>query len=129
MDVAHPFSLRVSPDDTRPRSNDPGHPSVLAMAHGSMQVRWFRPQLELEHKPHDRDEVYFVVTGTAMFRRGNMPGPFDEGNLGTEGEQRTAVRPGDVLFVPAGAPHKFDEMSEDLAVWAVFYGPEGGEAP
>jgi len=35
--------------------------------------------------------------------------------------------PGDVLFVPAGVEHRFEDFSEDLAVWVIFYGPEGGE--
>lgn len=35
---------------------------------------------------------------------------------------------GDVLFVPAGVEHRFEDFSDDLAGWVVFYGPEGGEA-
>jgi hypothetical protein len=31
------------------------------------------------------------------------------------------------LFVPAGDLHRFEDFSEDLAVWGLFYGPEGGE--
>jgi hypothetical protein len=29
--------------------------------------------------------------------------------------------------VPAGVEHRFEEFTEDLAVWVIFYGPEGGE--
>ena len=32
------------------------------------------------------------------------------------------------LFVPAGVEHRFEDFTDDLAVWVVFYGPEGGEA-
>jgi mannose-6-phosphate isomerase-like protein (cupin superfamily) len=32
------------------------------------------------------------------------------------------------MFVPAGAPHHFENFSDDLVIWAIFYGPEGGEA-
>jgi hypothetical protein len=32
-----------------------------------------------------------------------------------------------VLFVPADVEHRFEEFSDDLALWVVFYGPEGGE--
>jgi mannose-6-phosphate isomerase-like protein (cupin superfamily) len=39
------------------------------------------------------------------------------------------VRPGTFLFVPAGQPHRFEDFSDDLAVWVLFYGPEGGESP
>jgi hypothetical protein len=34
----------------------------------------------------------------------------------------------DVLFARAGAPHRFEEFSDDFLVWVFFYGPEGGEA-
>jgi len=36
--------------------------------------------------------------------------------------------PGDVLFVPAFAEHRFESFTDDLVVWVLFYGPEGGEA-
>jgi quercetin dioxygenase-like cupin family protein len=36
--------------------------------------------------------------------------------------------PGDVLFVPAGAVHRFEGIGDDFATWVFFYGPEGGEA-
>jgi hypothetical protein len=32
-----------------------------------------------------------------------------------------------MLFVGAGVEHRFEEFSDDLAVWVFFYGPEGGE--
>jgi len=34
----------------------------------------------------------------------------------------------DMLFVPAGLEHRFVDFTDDLAVWVVFYGPEGGES-
>ena len=36
--------------------------------------------------------------------------------------------PGDVLFVPAHEEHRFETFTDDLVVWVMFYGPEGGEA-
>ena len=35
---------------------------------------------------------------------------------------------GDVIFVEAGVPHRFEGYGEDFATWVVFWGPEGGEA-
>ena len=32
------------------------------------------------------------------------------------------------MFVAAGGEHRFEDFTEDLAVWVVFYGPAGGEA-
>jgi mannose-6-phosphate isomerase-like protein (cupin superfamily) len=34
---------------------------------------------------------------------------------------------GDILFVPAGAIHRFEDFTADFATWVIFYGPEGGE--
>ena len=28
----------------------------------------------------------------------------------------------------AGITHRFEDFSDDLVVWVLFYGPEGGEA-
>lgn len=92
-----------------------------------MELRWFCPEPGVQHMPHDRDEIYFVVSGTAQFRRGNDSGAFEERAIGIHGQEIVPVTPGDVLFVPAGARHDFDDTSSDFAVWAVFYGPEGGE--
>lgn len=128
MPVEKSIGLRVSPGDAQDLPKDPGHPSVRMLAHGSMEVRWFRPEPGTQHQPHDRDEVYFVVSGTAMFKRGSDSHPFDEAGLDVQGPQVVPVSQGDILFVPAGAYHDFDTTSPDFAVWAVFYGPEGGEA-
>jgi quercetin dioxygenase-like cupin family protein len=42
-------------------------------------------------------------------------------------DARHQCGPGDVLFVPAGAVHRFEGTSQDFAVWVIFYGPPGGE--
>lgn len=43
------------------------------------------------------------------------------------GETRQPFGPGDFLFAPAAVKHRFENFSEDFAVWVLFYGPEGGE--
>ena len=64
-------------------------------------------------KPHDRDEVYLIARGTAVF--------FD-------GAGRVDVGAGAFLFVAAGQPHRFENFSADFACWVLFYGPVGGDA-
>jgi len=46
-----------------------------------------------------------------------------------DGAARREVAPGTVVFVAAGRPHRFEEFSDDFAVWVFFYGPAGGERP
>ncbi|MER5930228.1 cupin domain-containing protein [Streptomyces sp. NPDC002054] len=60
--------------------------------------------------PHRQDEVYFVVSGRASI---------------TVGEETTTVARGSVVYVPAGVPHRFHHISEDLKVLVVFSPPEG----
>ena len=44
------------------------------------------------------------------------------------GDRRDPFGPGDVLFVPAGQTHRFEDFTDDFATWVIFYGPEGGES-
>lgn len=90
-----------------------GERFVGALAHGSMEVELYAPRGVDPQTPHTRDELYVVVEGTGRFVNGEITHPFE---------------PGDVLFVPAGVEHRFEGFTDDLAVWVVFYGPEGGEA-
>ncbi len=63
-------------------------------------------------QPHDRDELYVIINGKGTFSH--------------EGD-RTAFAPGDVIFVPAGDKHRFEDFSENFSTGIIFYGPVGGE--
>ncbi len=91
---------------------------VETFAHGTLLVELYAPRGRDPQQPHDRDEVYVVTHGTGTFVTGH-PGA----------ETRVAFAPGDLLFVPAHLPHRFEDFTEDFATWVMFYGPEGGEAP
>ncbi len=92
----------------------PGRLSALALSHGSMELRWYAPDGHDPQTPHDRDEVYIVVSGTGWFVRG---------------AERVAFGPGDALFVAAHDVHRFEDFTPDFATWVIFYGPVGGEGP
>jgi mannose-6-phosphate isomerase-like protein (cupin superfamily) len=94
-----------------PGPNSERYASVLR--HGTLDVEIYAPRGADPQKPHTRDEVYVVVQGRGQFRNGKVLESFAAG---------------DVLFVPAHAEHRFESFTEDLIVWVLFYGPEGGEA-
>lgn len=45
------------------------------------------------------------------------------------GDRRHPFSVGDILFVPVGVPHRFEDFTDDFGTWVIFYGPEGGERP
>jgi mannose-6-phosphate isomerase-like protein (cupin superfamily) len=89
-----------------------GKPFVLAYEHGTLSVELYAPRGIDAQTPDRRDEVYVVVRGEGWFHNGA-----DRHRFGT----------GDLLFVAAGVEHRFEDFTDDLAVWVVFYGPDGGE--
>ena len=90
-----------------------GNLATPIFAHGSLVAEMYRPEGSDPQTPHDRDEVYLIARGTAVF--------FD-------GAGRVDVSAGAFPFVAAGQPHRFESFSSDFACWVLFYGPVGGEA-
>lgn len=80
--------------------------------HGSLSIEIYQPKGTDLQKPHSRDEVYVAISGRGWFVNGDTRQPFEAGEL---------------LFVPAGVVHRFEEFSADFSTWVIFYGPEGGE--
>jgi len=91
----------------------PGSLSVPIFAHGSLLAKFYAPPGRDPQQPHSQDEVYVVANGEGLF--------FD-------GAVKHSVQRGAFIFVPAGQAHRFEEFTQDFAVWVFFYGPEGGEA-
>jgi mannose-6-phosphate isomerase-like protein (cupin superfamily) len=81
--------------------------------HGTLLVEIYAPRDNDPQQPHTRDEVYFVATGSGEY---------------ICGETRMTFGPTDLLFAAAGSTHRFENFTDDLAVWVLFYGPEGGES-
>ncbi|MEU4555379.1 cupin domain-containing protein [Micromonospora violae] len=64
--------------------------------------------------PHTEDEIYVVTAGRARI---------------VTPDGAAEVGPGSVIFVPAGEEHRFDEVTEDLALIVVFGPAYGSRAP
>ena len=89
-----------------------GKPFAELFTHGSLSIEIYAPKGRDLQSPHSKDEVYVVASGSGTF---------------VCGQERTPFSPGDLLFVPARMPHRFEDFGDDFSVWVVFYGPEGGE--
>jgi mannose-6-phosphate isomerase-like protein (cupin superfamily) len=86
--------------------------SVSLFEHGGIQVRMYAPRGRDPQKGNSRDELFFVAKGSGVF--------FD-------GVSRRRFQAGDMIFAPAGSRRRFEDFTEDFAVWAIFFGAEGGE--
>ncbi|HYD79179.1 MAG TPA: cupin domain-containing protein [Paucimonas sp.] len=89
-----------------------GERFARGFAHGTMSVELYAPRGDDPQTPHRQDELYVIVQGEGEFLHDGM---------------RQPCKSGDVLFVAAGVPHRFENFSPDFATWVVFWGPEGGE--
>lgn len=85
---------------------------IALFEHGSLVVEIYAPRGHDPQTPHTRDEIYVIARGSGVFFNGETRRPF---------------RPGDLLFAPASSVHRFEDFTDDFAVWVMFYGPEGGE--
>lgn len=78
---------------------------------GSLEVEIYQPVGHDPQQPHWCDELYVVISGTGYFRNGDTRHPF---------------RPNDLMFVPAGVTHRFEEFSDDFATWVIFFPTDEG---
>jgi len=84
------------------------------MQRGTLDVALSVPPSSNQQTPHARDEIYVIIRGRGTLFHDGEADPFDSGDL---------------LFVAAGIEHRFGDISEDLAVWRVFYGAQRDEVP
>ncbi len=87
-----------------------GREFVTLFRHGSLEIEVHKPHLVDRQTPHTRDELYVVISGSKYFLNGSS---------------RTPFQPGEILFVPAGVEHRFEEFTSHFSTWVFFYGPEG----
>jgi mannose-6-phosphate isomerase-like protein (cupin superfamily) len=72
-----------------------------------VKLVFFAPRGRDYQTAHNEDEFYLIVRGSGELNIAGVSFPFEAG---------------DVLFVEAGAEHRFEDFSEDLATWAIFFG-------
>lgn len=79
---------------------------------GQLLVEIYAPRGTDPQQPHARDELYIVISGSGFY---------------FNGETRVPFVAGDCLFAPSGVGHRFEDFTDDLATWVIFYGEEGGD--
>lgn len=94
-----------------------GLPAALLREHGTMKLFLYEPRAVDRQPTHEQDEVYVVQSGSGRFVIG-----WSEDKL-----QSFAFGPGDAIFTPAGAIHRFEDFTDDFSTWVIMYGPPGGE--
>lgn len=86
------------------------HPFNIVFDRGDdISVEIYAPVGRDNQTPHEHDELYIIASGHGTFSRGDERVPFG---------------PGDLLYVPAHVPHRFETFSNDFKTWVIFYGPK-----
>ncbi len=65
----------------------------------------YKPINKDHQKPHERDEVYSIESGSGNFYLEEIKYEFGAN---------------DFFFVPAGKVHRFEEFTEDFSTWVIF---------
>ncbi len=89
-----------------------GEHAVSVFRRGPLDVALSVPLRPKQQAPHAQDEIYFIVRGSGVLIHDGKRDMFESGDL---------------LFVAAGIEHQMEDISQDFAMWRVFYGPTGGE--
>lgn len=91
-----------------------GEHAISVLQRGTLNVKLSLPVVPNQQAPHAQDEIYIIIRGRGVLFHDGKRDPFEAGDL---------------LFVAAGTQHHFEDFTEALAVWVVFYGADGGEVP
>ncbi|HEU5237174.1 MAG TPA: cupin domain-containing protein [Pyrinomonadaceae bacterium] len=91
-----------------------GEHAIGLFQRGTLSVKLSQPVPPNRQTPHEQDELYVVVRG--------------RGVLVHDGK-RDSFETGDLMFIAAGTEHHVEDFTDDLTVWVVFYGQQGGEVP
>jgi len=99
---------RITPDAAKALlAKAGGQRYVTLFKRGALELEYYAPVKTDPQQPHTRVEVYFVISGRGTFVENGQKRPFG---------------PGEVLYLPPGVPHHFEDFSADFATWAIFAG-------
>lgn len=88
------------------KAHPSGKPFLTLLENGEMYIEIYQPKKVDLQKPHDQDEIYVVISGNGIFYNNGERRPF---------------KAGDIIFVPAGIEHRFEDFTGDFKTWVIFY--------
>ena len=91
-----------------------GETYTKLFAQPALDITLYKPDRIDPQTPHLRDEIYVIATGSGTFIQAGEGRPFG---------------PGDLLFVPKGVPHRFENFTSDFSTWVIFFGEVPPKAP
>jgi len=80
-------------------------PYALLFERGDLAVELFIPRGRDAQSPHGQDELYLIQSGAAILDRNG---------------ERVSCNAGDVLYVPARMPHRFESHTSDFRTWVIY---------
>ncbi|MER5638484.1 cupin domain-containing protein [Kitasatospora sp. NPDC002227] len=101
--------FRLDRLDAERAANDGAYLRFLKERHMSAGLYALAPGETDVQTPHAQDEIYQVISGRAEL---------------TVGDETATIGRGCVVYVPAGVPHRFHHVTEELRVLVVFSPPE-----
>jgi mannose-6-phosphate isomerase-like protein (cupin superfamily) len=94
-------------DDALPSLTKSGNLFSALFEDHNITIEIYKPEREDFQSPHDRDELYMIIAGSGTFKLR---------------DETMLFKRGDLLLVPAGVVHRFENFTEDFATWVIFYG-------
>ena len=91
-----------------------GERAILVLQRGTLDIKLSIPMPPNQQTPHEQAKIYLVIRGRGVLVHDDKRDRFDSG---------------DILFVAAGVGPHYEDFSDDLALWRIFYGRRGGELP
>jgi len=103
-------SFGISSKEAMDKLKRDGSDLLRLSQYGNLTFDIYKPREVDKQQPHDKDEIYMVISGKGILNADN---------------KKTNCGQGDILFVPAGTEHRFENYSTDFCAWAIFCNPSG----
>lgn len=98
-------SIGITTNEALDRLKSKGTDLANLFKVGNLSIDIYKPNKVDKQKPHDRDEIYMIISGKGVLNCDN---------------KQTNCKRGDILYVPAYMVHKFENFTDDFCAWAVF---------